>query len=147
MNSHAVPRRSVVANAVYGLLNPIPSGCFVGALIFDILYARTAVILWDKAAAWLIVFGLLIAIVPRLINLVQVWITSRQAAMRMDRIDFWLNLLAIVAAIFNAFVHSRDAYAAVPAAQWLSACTVILLSIGTVVMAIQNSSPERCIHD
>ncbi|MEO5623942.1 MAG: DUF2231 domain-containing protein [Dokdonella sp.] len=147
MNFQAAPRRSVVANAVYGVLNPIPFGCFVGALIFDIVYARTAVILWDKAAAWLIVFGLLIAVIPRLINLVQVWITSRLTVTRTDRIDFWLNLLAMVAAIFNAFVHSRDAYAAVPAAQWLSACTVILLAIGHVVMAVQHSSRGRFSHE
>ena len=146
MNTRATPRRSIVANALYGLLNPIPTGCFVGALIFDIIYARTAVILWVKGAAWLIVFGLLIAILPRLINLVQVWITSHRIATRSDKLDFWLNLAAIVVAIVDAFVHTRDAYAAIPAAIWLSACTVILLSIGHIVMAMQQSSPGDPIH-
>jgi uncharacterized membrane protein len=75
--------------------------------------------------------------VPRLINLVQVWITSRLAARRVEKVDFWLNLVAIVAAIVNAFVHSRDAYAIVPASVWLSACTVLLLSIGQVLMAVE----------
>jgi uncharacterized membrane protein len=140
MNSIAAPRRSVVADAVYGLLNPIPFGFFVAALIFDILYARTAELLWGKGAAWLITFGLLFAVVPRLVNLAQVWITSRHAAPRTDKLDFWLNLLAIVAAIFNAFVHSRDAYAVVPAGVWLSACTVILLSIAHVVVAVRHSA-------
>ena len=141
MSSTAAPRRSVIANAVYGLLNPIPFGCFVAALVFDILYARTAELLWGKGAAWLIAFGLLIAVVPRLVNLAQVWITSRQIASRTDKLDFWLNLFAIVAAIFNAFVHSRDAYAVGPAGVWLSACTVILLSIDHVVVAVQHSAP------
>ena len=135
MHVHAVPRRSSLANALYGLLDPIPFGCFVSALVFDILYLRTAVMLWDKAAAWLIVMGLLFAVIPRLINLVQVWTAPRGASLRMERIDFWLNLLAIVAAIFNAFVHSRDAYAVVPAGVWLSACTVALLAIGRVLVA------------
>ncbi len=147
MSSLAAPHRSVVANAIYGLLNPIPFGCFVAALIFDITYARTAVVLWGKGAAWLIVIGLLFAVIPRLINLVQVWITSRRFAMRADRLDFWLNLLAIVAAIFNAFVHSRDAYAVVPASVWLSACTVILLSIGHIVMAVQCYESGEFIHE
>jgi len=137
MHPSAVPRRSVVANAIYGLLNPIPYGFFVAALVFDILYARTDVVLWGKGAAWLIAIGLVIAIVPRLINLVQVWITSRLAARRVEKVDFWLNLVAIVAAIVNAFVHSRDAYAIVPASVWLSACTVLLLSIGQVLMAVE----------
>jgi uncharacterized membrane protein len=146
MNTRATPRRSIVANALYGLLNPIPTGCFVGALIFDVIYARTAVILWVKAAAWLIVFGLLIAIVPRLINLAQVWITSHRIATRSDKLDFWLNLAAIVVAILDAFVHTRDAYAAIPAAVWLSACTVILISIGHILMAMQQSGAGDPVH-
>ena len=140
MHAPAAPRRFVVASALYGLLNPIPFGCFVAALVFDILYVRTAVMLWDKAAAWLIVIGLLFAIVPRLVNLVQVWITPRHGSVRIDRLDFWLNLLAIVAAILNAFVHSRDAYAVVPAGVWLSVCTVALLSIGHVLVAVQRDA-------
>ena len=142
MNSHVVPHRSTLANVVYGLLNPLPFGFFVAALIFDIIYVRTAGVLWNKGAAWLIVFGLLIAVIPRFVNLAQVWITSRHSARRGDKWDFWLNLFAIVAAIFNAFVHSRDAYAVVPAGVWLSACTVILLSIGHIVMAVQHGRSE-----
>ena len=143
MSTRAAPRRSVLSNAVFGLLDPIPFGCFVAALIFDIIYVRSADILWDKGAAWLITFGLLFAVVPRLVNLAQVWITGRQVATRVDKLDFWLNLFAIVAAIFNAFVHSRDAYAVVPAGVWLSACTVALLSIGHVAMALQTPSGVR----
>ena len=143
MSTRAAPRRSVLATAVFGLLDPIPYGCFVAALIFDILYVRTADMLWDKGAAWLITFGLLFAVLPRLVNLAQVWVTGRQIATRADRIDFWLNLFAIVAAILNAFVHSRDAYAVVPAGMWLSACTVVLLSIGHIVMAMQPTSGVR----
>jgi uncharacterized membrane protein len=133
-------RRSIVAESIYGLLNPIPFGCFVAALIFDIIYSETAVMLWDKGAAWLIVFGLLFAVVPRLVNLTQVWITSRRTSTRADKLDFWLNLLAILVAIVNAFVHSRDAYAVVPTGLWLSVCTVILLSIGNIVIAVERAA-------
>jgi uncharacterized membrane protein len=137
MSLRPEPRRSIVAQGIYGLLNPIPFGCFVAALIFDVIYSKSAVMQWDKGAAWLIVFGLLFAIVPRLINLTQLWITSRRIATRAESLDFWLNLFAIVAAIVNAFVHSRDAYAVVPTGLWLSVCTVILLAIGHIVMAVR----------
>ena len=147
MNSRVVPHRSTVANAVYGLLNPLPFGFFVAALIFDIIYVRTAGVLWNKGAAWLIVFGLLLAVIPRLVNLAQVWIISRHLARRADKLDFWLNLLAIVAAVFNAFVHSRDAYGVVPAGVWLSVCTVILLSIGHIVMAVHHSAARESTHE
>jgi uncharacterized membrane protein len=147
MSLRAEPRRSIVAESIYGLLNPIPFGCFVAALIFDFIYSRSAEILWDKGAAWLIVFGLLFAVVPRLVNLAQVWITSRQRATRMDKLDFWLNLFAILVAIINAFVHSRDAYAAAPTGRWLSACTVILLSIGHIVIAVERTAPGSYVHE
>ncbi|MEO5596525.1 MAG: DUF2231 domain-containing protein [Lysobacteraceae bacterium] len=147
MNSRAAPRRSAVANAVYGLLNPIPFGCFVAALIFDVIYLRTGVIQWDKCAAWLLVFGLLFAVVPRLINLAQVWITSRKIATRVDRVDFWLNLFAIVAAIFNALVHTRDAYAVVPAGVWLSLVTVVLIGVAHVIVAAHASKAREFIHE
>jgi len=140
MSLRPEPRRSIVAESIYGLLNPIPFGCFVAALIFDVLYSKTAVMLWDKGAAWLIVFGLLFAVVPRLVNLTQVWVTSRRTATRTDKLDFWLNLFAIVVAIVNAFVHSRDAYAVVPTGLWLSVCTVILLSIGNIVVAVERAA-------
>lgn len=147
MSPHVEPRRSVVADGIYGLLNPIPFGFFLAALIFDIIYFRSGEILWVKGAAWLIVFGLLFAVVPRLVNLVQVWITSRRFTTRAGRIDFWLNLVAIVAAIFNAFVHSRDAYATMPAGVWLSACTVVLLSIGHILVAVQHSASVDHVHE
>jgi uncharacterized membrane protein len=140
MRTPDYPRRSPVANALFALLNPIPFGCFVAALIFDIVYARSAQVMWTKAAAWLIVIGLFAAIVPRLVNLAQVWFTDRRGSTPADRMDFWLNLFAIVAAVFNAFVHSRDAYAVVPAGQWLSALTVALIAIGHVLTATRRSA-------
>jgi uncharacterized membrane protein len=147
MSLRPEPPRSIVAESIYGLLNPIPFGCFVAALIFDIIYSQTAVMLWDKGAAWLIVFGLLFAVVPRLINLWQVWVTSRRTATRTDKLDFWLNLFAIAVAIVNAFVHSRDAYAVVPTGLMLSVCTVIFLSVGNIVVAVERAARRGYVNE
>lgn len=147
MNTRVVPRRSVVANAVFGVLDPIPFGFFVGGLIFDVIYAESATVLWAKSASWLITLGLVIAIIPRVINLVQVWITARHTALRAERIDFWLNLVAIVAAIFNAFVHTRDAYSIVPASIWLSVITVALMVIARIVIAVRYSVARELIYE
>jgi len=135
MASTIEPRRAVFASAVFNILDPIPYGCFFAALIFDIVYFRSGTILWVHAAAWLIALGLVAAIVPRLINLAQVWFTARVRADGIDRLDFVLNLVAIVIAIVNAFLHSRDAYGSMPAGVWLSAATVILLTIGRGMLA------------
>jgi len=147
MSMHATSRRSVIGGAVYSLLNPIPFGFFAAGLIFDVTYANTAVVMWGKAADWLIVFGLLFAIVPRLINAVQVWVISRRSTTSFDKLDFWLNLLAIVAAIFNAFVHSRDAYEVVPAGVYLSICTVTLMAVGYIVLGVQRAKAGSIVHE
>lgn len=126
------------ATATFRLLNPVPYGLFVGTLIFDITYANTSNVFWGKGAAWLVTTGLLFAIIPRLINLCQVWLAPRYLVTAIAKLDFWLNLLGIAAAIVNAFVHSRDAYAMVPQNVILSVITVVLLGIGQVALAFDR---------
>jgi len=93
--------------------------------------------MWTDAANWLIVLGLFIAVIPRLINLVQVWTGPESIADSARKLHFWLNLLAIVLAIFNAFIHSRDAYAVVPAGVILSTLVVVLLLLANVQLALR----------
>ncbi|MGJ8513272.1 hypothetical protein R84981_001024 [Carnimonas sp. R-84981] len=125
-SSRPVPRWAWL---LFSLLDPIPYGAFVAALIFDAIYYNTAEIMYVKGAAWLLVFGLLAAIIPRLINLFLTWM-PRYGASGGVRFDFTFTALAIIAAIFNAFVHSRDAFATMPTGLWLSVLTVALLVIG-----------------
>jgi uncharacterized membrane protein len=44
-----------------------------------------------------------------------------------------------VAALINAFVHSRDAYAVMPAAVWLSIVTVLAMGLGRILLAGQTT--------
>jgi uncharacterized membrane protein len=134
---HRSPRFSL-ASALFGLLDPIPFGFFVATLIFDIIYANTAEVLWVKGASWLVSIGLIFAIIPELINLYDVWLNKRRDRMAGEAANFWLNVVGIVAAIINAFVHSRDAYAAMPDGLWLSIVTVVALGVGRVILSGRN---------
>ena len=51
--------------------------------------------------------------------------------------DHALFTMAIVLAIFNAFIHSRDAYAVVPAGVILSTLVVVLLLLANVQLALR----------
>ncbi|CCJ82468.1 Membrane protein, putative [Cronobacter dublinensis 1210] len=124
--------------ALYELLNPIPTGFFVAAWVFDILYMKSAVTMWTDAASWLIAIGLVVAIIPRLISLGQIWPGRRHLHGPAQRLHFWLNLVAIVLAIINAFIHSRDAYAVVPAGVILSTLVVALLLLANVQLALRQ---------
>ena len=143
MTSYKGRSQSKLVNAVFYLLNPIPFGFFVAGLIFDVTYFRTAELMWTKSAAWLIVLGLFFAIVPRLINLVRTWVVRRRSVSLGERADFFLNLVGIIAAIFNAFVHSRDAYAVMPLGFLLSITTVTSIGIGTIVLSVSKGAGDE----
>ena len=134
---------STVAAVVFDLLNPVSYGFFVGGLGFDVVYAQTADVMWVKCAAWLISVGLFVAVVPRLINLVQVWLPRAGQRRSHSKLAFFLYLVGIAAAIANAFVHSRDAYAVVPDGVWLFAVTVVFLVAANILMTLQNSRNDR----
>jgi uncharacterized membrane protein len=134
--------RSKAASVVFDLLDPIPYGFFIGALIFDVIYAKSAEVLWFKAAAWLIALGLLFAVVPRLFNLQRVWFPIGQQRATGEVAGFWMNLFAVVAAIANAFVHSRDAYGVMPEGLWLSCLTVALLVVAKVLPSLRPMRNE-----
>ncbi len=125
--------RFEVASIVFTLLDPIPYGLFVGALLFDAVYFKSAEVLWVKAAAWLIAIGLVTAVLPRVINLIRVWLPSGSRRETAEVAGFFLNLLAIATAVMNAFVHSRDAYGTMPEGLWLSGLTVFFLVIARVL--------------
>ena len=122
-------------SAIFNLLDPIPFGFFVGALVFDVIYAKSANVFWAKSAAWLITLGLVCAIIPQLINLAMVWFKKDRVRTRGQVINFWLNVVGIVAALINAFVHSRDAYAIMPDGVWLSIVTVVAMGVGRIILS------------
>lgn len=101
--------------------------------------------MWGKSASWLIAFGLIFAIIPRLINLFQVWVGGRWPQLSAVKIHFWLNPVAIVAAILNSFVHSRDAYAIAPQNVIYSAITVGCLLVANIALSLGHVTEDR--HD
>lgn len=137
MTLYVQKRPSSTVTVVFSLLDPIPYGMFVAALIFDAVYTNSAVVMWFKSAAWLIVMGLMFAIIPRLINLARVWFSRGRVSTAREKIAFFLYLFGVVAAIFNSFVHSRDAYAIVPEGLWLSVLTVLLLVFSKVLITLK----------
>ncbi|MBT0720878.1 hypothetical protein HGT70_06230 [Rosenbergiella collisarenosi] len=143
MPSYAERRPSRVAHFFFTLLNPAAYGAFVSGMIFDVIYFSTQEIFWVKAASWLNFFGLLFAIIPRLINLYQVWISRSLPQLFAERRSFWLNLVAIVLAIFNAFIHSRDAWGVMPAGLILSLLTVLFLVIAVINQAVSSTHQQE----
>jgi uncharacterized membrane protein len=130
--TQTTPRIRVAATAVRGhpfhhMLVPFSIAYFIGALVTDLAYWRTALVMWERFSVWLIAAGLVIAGLAVLAALVDL-LGSRQRLAWGRALTY---VAAVVLSLFNVFIHSRDGYTAVvPAGLTLSAIvTVLLLSV------------------
>jgi uncharacterized membrane protein len=112
------------------MLVPFPIVCFVGALVTDIVYWRTAEMMWTNFSAWLLTAGLVISIF-----VVIAGVTDFLGDGRIRRLGAaWIhgigNAIALILAIFDDLVHTRDAYTSVvPTGLVLSALIVLILLV------------------
>jgi uncharacterized membrane protein len=118
----------IARHPIHPMLVPIPIACFVGTLLSDIAYWRTAEMGWANMSAWLVSVGVVVGLLAALFGLVDLvgsrGVRSLSAA--------WLhaggNLVVLVLASANMLVHTRDAWTSVvPLGLALSAATVVVL--------------------
>ena len=123
---------------IHQMLVSFSAAYFAGALVTDFVYWQIPDVLWERFSIWLITAGLIIAGLA-----VVAYVIDFAARRRIDR-PAWPRLvgyaLAIVLALVNAFVHSRDGYTAVvPTGLMLSALVVaVLLLTAGVASALAN---------
>jgi uncharacterized membrane protein len=112
------------------MLVQFPVVCFVLTLLSDIVYARTAQMQWANMSAWLLLIGLIMAVFAVLAGIVDFLGDRRGRELRGMSIHVIGYAVALVLAILNAFVHSRDAYTSVvPLGLTLSALTVLIMLV------------------
>jgi uncharacterized membrane protein len=119
----------MVGNPLHPLLASIPFTCFTGALLTDIAYWQSATMQWANFSAWLLAAGLFVAAFAIIVGLID-FMTDRAHALGVTWAYSGGNALALVLAIINSFVHSRDAYTSVvPEGLILSALTVLIMLV------------------
>jgi uncharacterized membrane protein len=120
---------------IHGMLVSFSAAYFAGALVTDVVYWQMPDVLWERFSIWLIAAGLIMAgfaVVAYVIDLA----TRR----RIDR-PVWPRVVgyavAILLALTNAFVHSRDGYTAVvPTGMTLSTLVVVVLVLTALVARV-----------
>jgi uncharacterized membrane protein len=121
---------SIAGHPIHPMLVPVPIVCFIGTLITDITYWRTADIMWADFSAWLLTIGLLVSILVVLAGLADFLGDRRIRGLRPAWIHVVGNVVALVLAIINGFVHTRDGYTSVvPLGLILSVLTVLILVV------------------
>jgi uncharacterized membrane protein len=105
----------------------IGGSLLIAAFFTDLEYSRTSLFQWANCSAWLITGGLIVALIAALLLVIDLVVGN---AGRIRWVEFVLLAVAAVLSIFNALIHSRDAWTSVvPEGIVLSAVSAILLLI------------------
>lgn len=115
---------------LHAILLSFPLPLFTGALVGDLAYWKTHQIDWSNLAQWLNAGGLAVGALALLWAFVAAIRAPRAAGGKR-----WLYVLALAlalgAGLLNAFVHSKDAWAIMPAALWWSAISTVLALVAS----------------
>jgi uncharacterized membrane protein len=124
----ASPERA--RRALYPLLLAFAVACFVGTLATDIVYWRTANIVWADFSDWLVTIGVAAGYATLVVAVVEVFLLRKLGLYRPTRLFAVGMLVALTVATFNAFVHTRDAWTSV--VPWGLALSVIVVVVALV---------------
>ena len=118
----------IAAHPIHPMLVPIPIACFVGTLLTDLVYWRTAEMTWSDFSAWLISVGVVVGWIAAIVGAID--LLGSRGIRRLGAA--WAhaigNLVVLALATLNMFVHTHDAWTSVvPWGLTLSALTVLLL--------------------
>jgi uncharacterized membrane protein len=112
------------------MLIPFPIACFVGTLLTDITYWRTADMLWANFSSWLVTVGVILGWLAAIAGLID-FLGDRLIRMQPPAWPHVIgNVVALILATLNMFIHSRDGWTSVvPTGLILSLIVVLILLV------------------
>jgi uncharacterized membrane protein len=132
------PARRPRGRPIHSILVSFSAAYFAGALVTDIVYWQMPDVMWERFSIWLVTAGLIMAGLATIAYVIEL-----AGGRRIDR-PAWPRAIgyaiAVLLALTNAFVHSRDGYTAVvPTGLMLSALVVVVLVLTALVArALKN---------
>jgi uncharacterized membrane protein len=119
---------SLAGHSIHPMLVPFPIACFFGAFITDLVYWWTDAVQWETFSVWLLTAGMVLAGFAVIAGLIDFVGNRHIRALRPAWFHVLGNAIALILALINAFVHSRDGYTAViPTGLVLSTLVVLIL--------------------
>jgi uncharacterized membrane protein len=128
--SLANPRSTarIFRQPIHTLLVPIPIVCFIGVLLTDLTYWWSSEMMWANFSAWLVSVGVIFGFLAAIFGLIDFLMNASIRAQSPAWPHAIGNVVVLILATLNMFVHSRDAWTSVvPWGLALSAATVLVL--------------------
>ncbi len=122
------PTARIAGHPIHVMLVPVPITCFVGTLLTDITYWRTAEMMWADFSAWLVTVGVIMGFLAAIAGLTD-FLGNRRIRARPPAWPHAIgNAVVLVLATLNMLIHTRDAWTSVvPWGLILSAAVVLVL--------------------
>ena len=128
--SIANPRSAtrIFRHPLHPMLVPVPIVCFVGVLFTDVTYWWSADMMWANFSAWLVTVGVIVGFIAAIFGLID-FLSSRVIRAQPPAWPHAIgNVVVLLLATLNMFIHSRDAWTSVvPWGLTLSAVVVLVL--------------------
>jgi uncharacterized membrane protein len=119
---------SIAGHPLHPMVIPFPIASFVGALAADIAFASSGNPFWAEAARWLLVVGVVMALVAAIGGFIDFFGDARIRALPPARRHMIGNLVLVVIEAFNFLMRTDNPTdAVVPLGVSLSAIGVLLL--------------------
>jgi uncharacterized membrane protein len=124
-----LPRAAIGGVPIHAMLVPFPIVCFTGAMLTDITYSNSAQVQWANFSEWLLAFGLIMGVLAAVFGLID-FLAAGRARPRIGWFHLIGNVIVLLLALLNNFVHARDGWTGVvPTGLTLSVITVLLMVV------------------
>jgi uncharacterized membrane protein len=126
---------------LYPLLLAFSISCFIGTLVSDIAYWRTADVVWADFSDWLVTAGVIVGYVTLIVALIEIVILRSGRLHRPNWLYAIGMIVALILATFDMLVHTRDAWTSV--VPWGAVLSVLVVVIVLIASWMTRETYER----
>jgi uncharacterized membrane protein len=113
---------------IHPMLVPFPIAYFIAAFLTDLVYWRTAEMMWADFSAWLVTVGVIMGYLAAIAGLIDFLSNRLIRSLRPAWPHAIGNAVILILATLNMFVHTHDAWTSVvPWGLVLSTAVVLIL--------------------